>query len=87
MAKSTIVKEPINLVYIRAAVEAATGIRLTLEQTRSYLIEEGLISKSQARRYAQIFRGYDDFYEDYTRGYVPPAEDPKELTAIIGSKE
>lgn len=84
MANSTIVREPVNLVYIRAAIEGATGIRLTLEQVRSYLIEEGLISRAQARRYAQIFRGYDDFYEDFTRGYVPQAEGPEELTAIIG---
>lgn len=76
-----------NLVYIRAAIEGATGIRLTLEQVRSYLIEEGLITKAQARKYAQIFRGYDDFFEDYTRGYVAPSEEPVELTAVIGSKE
>lgn len=83
MAKSTIVREPVNLVYIRAAIEGATGIRLTLEEVRSYLIEEGLITRAQARKYAQIFRGYADFYEDFTRGYVPPTEEPTELTGVI----
>ena len=59
-------KNSINLVYIRAAIEAATGVRLSLEDVRRYLIEEGLITQKQAREEATIFRGYNEFYDyDY----------------------
>jgi hypothetical protein len=56
-------KYSINLHYIRAAIEANTGKRLTLEQVRQYLVEEKLITPEQARKNAQIFTGYGDFYE------------------------
>ena len=60
-------KNSINLIYIRAAIEAATGVRLTLKDVRRYLLEEGLITPKQARDEATIFRGYKEFYEqDYT---------------------
>ena len=52
----------INLVYIRAAIEANTGIRLSLDKTREYLVEEGLITQKQADDKAQIFTGYGDLY-------------------------
>jgi len=54
-------KYSINLHYIRAAIEANTGQRLTLERVRELLVEEGLITKSQAERNAQLFTGYSDF--------------------------
>ena len=73
----------INLIYIRAAIEANTGVRLTLPKVRQYLVEEGLITKSQARKYAQIRTSYAEFYEDYTGvGYVVPPEELVELTGI-----
>ena len=53
----------INLVYIRAAIEHATGQRLPLEEIRTLLVEEGLITPSQAKKHAQPFRGYAEFYE------------------------
>ena len=53
----------INLHYIRAAIEAATGIRLSLEQTRTYLLEEGLITQRQEDEDAQLFTGYGDLFE------------------------
>lgn len=81
--KSTNEQNGINLIYIRAAIEAKTGVRLTLQEVRRYLIEEKLITKAQAKKYAQIFRGYNDFYEDCTRGYVPAPEEPVELTSLI----
>ena len=60
-------KNSINLIYIRAAIEAATGVRLSLKDVRRYLLEEGLITPKQARDEATIFRGYKEFYEqDYT---------------------
>lgn len=60
--------QTINLIYIRAAIQANTGVELSLEEVRKLLIEEGLITQSQAKKYAQIFRGYGEFYEgeDYT---------------------
>lgn len=53
----------INLYYIRAAIEAATGIHLTLAETRTYLLEEGLITSKQAQQDAQLFTGYGDLFE------------------------
>ena len=50
----------INLVYIRAAIEANTGIRLKLPEVRQYLLEEGLITPKQADTEADIFSGYGD---------------------------
>ena len=52
----------INLVYIRAAIQANTGQRLSLERVRELLVEEGLITKKQAETEAVIFRGYGDLY-------------------------
>lgn len=52
----------INLVYIRAAIEANTGIRLKLPEVRRYLVEEGLITPKQAEDEAHIFSGYGDLY-------------------------
>lgn len=56
-------KYSINLHYIRAAIEYNTGKRLTLEQVRQYLVEEKLITPDQAKKNAQIFSGYGDFYD------------------------
>jgi biotin carboxylase len=53
----------INLVYIRAAIEAATGVKLTQEQVRQYLLEEGLISPYQYKHHATEFRGYSEYYD------------------------
>jgi hypothetical protein len=76
----------INLHYIRAAIEANTGVRLSLKDTRRYLLEEKLITPSQARRHAQIFSGYGDFHEDYTGiGHTPRQDDPEELTGVFPS--
>lgn len=50
-----------NLIYIRAAVEYATGVRLKLSDLKQILIEEGLVSKAKAKHL--IFRGYSEFYD------------------------
>ncbi len=72
-------KNSINLIYIRAAIEAATGVRLTLKDVRRYLLEEGLITPEQARKEATIFRGYSEFY-DYDYADTQEENDPaKEL--------
>lgn len=72
-------KNSINLVYIRAAVEAATGVRLSLEDVRRYLIEEGLITQKQAREEATIFRGYNEFYDYDYADIKKEANPPQEL--------
>ena len=59
-------KYTINLHYIRAAIEANTGVRLSLARTRELLVEEGLITPEQARRNAQPFSGYADFFDTET---------------------
>lgn len=65
----------INLVYIRAAIHAATGVRLSLEKTRQYLVEEGLITPYQAKHEATIFRGYSEFYDYEQKRYGRYKED------------
>lgn len=72
-------KTPINLVYIRAAIEAATGIRLKLEEVRRYLLEEGLITPKQAVRDATIFRGYGEFYDGDQGDFKKDVDSPTEL--------
>jgi hypothetical protein len=69
--------QAINLIYVRAAIEANTGIRLPLDKVRRLLVEEGLITPGQARHNAQIFRGYSEFYEadDFTVEDVRPSKD------------
>lgn len=69
---------PVNLYYIRAAIEANTGIRLSLKKTRQYLIEEGLISKDED---AHEFRGYSDYY--WTDDASTSGEDPQEMKEDI----
>jgi hypothetical protein len=78
-------KGSVNLHYIRAAIQARTGIRLSLKDVRRYLVEEKLLTPAQARKYAKIFTGYHDFYEDCTTGSVPPKDDPQELTGVLAS--
>ena len=51
-----------NLIYIRAAIQAATGVDLTQERVLELLVEEGLLTKSQANQDGLIFRGYDEFF-------------------------
>lgn len=47
----------INVIYIRAAIEAATGVRVSLEGTRDLLLEEGLITRKQYHN--DCFMGID----------------------------
>ena len=72
-------KNPINLVYIRAAIEAATGVLLKLEDVRRYLLEEGLITEEEARKEATIFRGYSEFYDYDYADSKKEANPPQEL--------
>lgn len=46
-----------NINYIRAAIQANTGIKLTLRQTAAYLLEEKLVTKAQFNRL--LFPGYE----------------------------
>lgn len=52
----------INLYYIRAAIEAATGERLPLPRVRELLVEEGLITQRQADEEALEFVDYNEFF-------------------------
>lgn len=68
--------EIINLNYIRAAIEAKTGIRLKLQQVRQLLIEEGLITQKQAKKYAPIFNDYREYFrtEEFSIEDLPNSE-------------
>lgn len=68
--------------YVRAAVEDATGIRLSLEDTRRYLVEEGLITQAEADKYAKIFVGYAEFFEMIEEGLDPDWDDLGDLNTI-----
>lgn len=55
-----------NLIYIRAAIEQATGQKLPLETILRLLVEEDLITAEKASDPDLIFRGYDQFFsQDY----------------------
>jgi hypothetical protein len=51
-----------NLLYIRAAIQQATGVILEQEDILRLLVEEGLLTQTQANDDNLIFRGYDDFF-------------------------
>mgnify|MGYP003628163271 CR=1 FL=1 len=72
-------KNSINLIYIRAAIEAATGVYLELKEVRRYLLEEGLITSEQARKEAKIFRGYTEFYDHECLDYQEEGSTTREL--------
>jgi hypothetical protein len=52
-----------NLHYIKAAIEAATGVKLTIDEVKSYLYTEQLATLGDLEKYT--FKGYDQYY-----GYV-----------------
>lgn len=62
-----------NLLYIRAAIEQKTGIKLRLKQVADYLVELGLITKSEA--ITAIFYGYDSY--DRTTNHTKPLANPQ----------
>ena len=63
----------INLIYIRAAIRERTGKELSLETVRDLLLEEGLITRSQAEDENLIFRGYSEYFD--TEEAAAPVED------------
>lgn len=70
----------INLVYIRAAIEYNTGIRLSQREVRELLVEEGLITRAQANKDAVIFYGYGDLYlKDVPTRDIEPLDDQEGL--------
>jgi len=56
----------VNLHYVRAAIEANTGVRLPLPRVRELLVEEGLLTQKQADRDAKIFTGYHELFDGDT---------------------
>jgi len=67
---------PVNLYYIRAAIEAHTGKRLSLKETRRYLVEEGLITENDD---AHEFRGYSEYYWTDEASSPSVTEDPQDV--------
>jgi hypothetical protein len=53
----------INLIYIRAAIRANTGIDLPIPKVLQYLVEEGLVTPAQAKDPDLIFRGYSEYFD------------------------
>jgi hypothetical protein len=51
-----------NLLYIRAAIQQATGIILTQEEILRLLVEEGMVAPERASDPDLIFRGYEEFF-------------------------
>lgn len=49
-----------NIHYIKAAIEASLGIKISLKDTARILVEEKMLTEKQAR--ASLFRGYNEFY-------------------------
>lgn len=64
-----------NLHYIKAAIEAATGIKLTIDEVKAYLISEGLCTASRADKIT--FRGYGAYYGDI------PVETVKDVNVLL----
>lgn len=73
----------INLYYVRAAIEANTGVRLSIKETRQYLLEEGLITQKQADEDSSEFRGYAEFYWTDDISSQPMNEDPQDVREDI----
>tara|TARA_X000001036_G_C20691922_1_gene809676 strand:- start:6485 stop:6793 length:309 start_codon:yes stop_codon:yes gene_type:complete len=81
-------KQNINLIYIRAAIEARTGITLSLSAVRKYLVEENLITPRQARNNSREFEGYKEFYNDdifdrYTYPEYTSSEVPDDVQGLL----
>ena len=57
----------INLHYIRAAILANTGVDLEFNEIKKLLVEEKLITQSQASK-IKILKNYSEYYDDYTIG-------------------
>lgn len=78
----------VNLHYIRAAIEENTGVYgLSLEQVREYLIEEGLLTRSEAMVRAHIFNGYDEFFQIIDEAENVVQEEWETLPSWEGSSE
>ena len=68
-----------NLLYIRAAIREDTGVVQSQEEILTLLVEEGLITQSQASDDSLVFRGYDEYFKtDYALKQVEYIEDIKD---------
>ena len=72
-ARGNVEQYAVNLIYVRAAVEAATGIDVPLEKLKQYLLQEGLITPYEAKHKCPIFTGYGPYYsnEDFSVDQTP----------------
>lgn len=68
-----------NLLYIRAAIREATGVVLSQEEILKLLVEEGLLTQSQANDDTLVFRGYAEYFKtDHALAQVEYIEDIKD---------
>ena len=68
-----------NLLYIRAAIREATGVVLSQEEILTLLVEEVLITQSQANDDSLVFRGYDEYFKtDYALKKMEYLDDIKD---------
>lgn len=71
-----------NVYYIRAAIQEKTGVRLSLKDTVKYLLEEKLVTKSQANK--MLFPGYTKLFpSELGKGYVSEQNNLIPVDAII----
>lgn len=71
----------VNLIYIRAAIERATGIRLKLPELCQYLIEEDLATPAQLN--SLIFHSRGTFFEGVRTEYQ--SVDPISVDIVVNS--
>jgi hypothetical protein len=76
----------INIHYIRAAIQQATGIKLTLDRTRELLVEEGLITQRQSDAVGKkVVTSYATYYGDYST--PTDVDGPYDLDTEMGLPE
>lgn len=71
----------INIHFIRAAIHENTGVKLSLEETRDILIDEGLLTLKQSK--GIIFRGYGEFYNYFYKQDENLAPEKKESLTLL----
>lgn len=70
-----------NVVYIRAAIQQETGIRLTYKQVIAYLLEEKMITKAQSKR--MLFPGYEKLFPAIPMNWDKEPETEPPVDAVI----
>lgn len=58
-----------NLTYIRAAIMEATGIKLSIDEVKAYLLSEGMATRTRMDKLT--FNGYGAYFGDIPVDVVP----------------